>query len=66
MVNYLYVKKLIVLHLVIFPISSMILFGTIVIKFICNLTFRGANFSLVEDTQMFLSEKKEGVHAYVS
>lgn len=26
---------------------------------------RGAAFSLVEDTQMFLSEKKEGVHAYV-
>ena len=44
----------------------MMFLGNIVIKFTCNLTFRGATFSLVEDTQMFLSEKKEGVHAYVS
>ena len=29
-------------------------------------TFRGANFSLVEDTQLLLSEKKDGIYAYVS
>lgn len=28
--------------------------------------FSGTNFSIVEDTQLLLSEKKEGIYAYVS
>ena len=31
-----------------------------------SLSFRGTTFSIVEDTQLLLSEKKEGVYAYVS
>ena len=31
-----------------------------------GLSFRGTTFSIVEDTQLLLSEKKEGVYAYVS
>ena len=30
-----------------------------------SLSFRGTSFSIVEDTQLLLSEKKEGVYAYV-
>ena len=31
-----------------------------------SLSFRGTTFSIVEDTQLLLSEKKEGIYAYVS
>ena len=31
-----------------------------------SLYFRGTTFSIVEDTQLLLSERKEGIYAYVS
>lgn len=31
-----------------------------------NVYFRGTNFSIVEDTQLLLTERKDGIYAYVS
>ena len=37
-----------------------------ILLLLINLCFRGSNFSIVEDTQLFLTERKDGIYAYVS
>ena len=49
-----------------FGINSTVSKGTGNYNIPVNIYFRDTNFSIVEDTQLLLTERKDGVYAYVS